>query len=73
MLTILMTIDVRMTFFVADVSRIFGPEVLNKARCLCEGRVDWLAHMPLPILLYIISFLDIVDVANLSQVNSFFR
>ncbi|XP_075248059.1 F-box only protein 36-like [Convolutriloba macropyga] len=57
----------------ADVSRIFGPEVLNKARCLCEGRVDWLAHMPLPILLYIISFLDIVDVANLSQVNSFFR
>ncbi|XP_063726654.1 F-box only protein 36-like [Symsagittifera roscoffensis] len=57
----------------ADVRRIFGPEALNKARCLCEGRVDWVAHMPLPILLYVISFLDLVDVANLSQVNSFFR
>jgi len=57
----------------AEVSRIFGAEALNKTRCLCEGRVDWLAHMPLPILLYIISFLDIVDVANLSQVNNFFR
>ena len=55
--------------FAADVRRIFGPEALNKARCLCEGRVDWVAHMPLPILLYVISFLDLVDVANLSQVK----
>ena len=29
--------------------------------------------MPLPIVLYIISFLDIMDVANLSQVNCFFH
>lgn len=57
----------------SEVKRVFGLDAFNKTVRMCHGQVDWLARMPLPIVLYIISFLDIVDVANLSQVNSFFR
>ncbi|KAJ8030258.1 F-box only protein 36 [Holothuria leucospilota] len=56
--------DERLQF---DVGKTFGDNILEYARRLCKGQIDYLVRMPKPLQIYIASFLDLEDVAMLSQ------
>ncbi|XP_053842508.1 F-box only protein 36 [Vidua macroura] len=48
------------------------PEFWNVLN-LCQGNYDFLKQLPVPLLLYIISFLELEDIARLSQVSHRFE
>ncbi|KAM9542399.1 F-box only protein 36 [Guaruba guarouba] len=53
-----------------QVATVFGAKVLEHVLNLCRGNYDFLKQLPVPLLLYIISFLELKDIARLSQVSS---
>ncbi|XP_042652088.1 F-box only protein 36 isoform X1 [Tyto alba] len=56
-----------------QVAIVFGAKVLEHVLNLCRGNYDFLERLPVPLLLYIISFLDLEDIARLSQVSRRFE
>ncbi|PIK33114.1 putative F-box only protein 36-like [Apostichopus japonicus] len=60
--------DERLQF---DIGRIFGENTLEYAKRLCKGQVDYLMRMSKPLLIYLTSFLELEDVAHLSQTCKF--
>lgn len=52
---------------------MFGAKVLEHVLNLCRGNYDFLERLPVPLLLYIISFLELEDIARLSQVSRRFE
>jgi len=52
---------------------VFGAEVLEHVLSLCRGNYDFLERLPVPLLLHIFSFLELEDVARLSQVSRRFE
>uniref|UniRef100_A0A8B9GR66 F-box domain-containing protein n=1 Tax=Amazona collaria TaxID=241587 RepID=A0A8B9GR66_9PSIT len=55
--------------FLIQVAIVFGAKVLEHVLNLCRGSYDFLEQLPVPLLLYIISFLELKDIARLSEVS----
>ncbi|XP_074954916.1 F-box only protein 36 isoform X1 [Phalacrocorax aristotelis] len=56
-----------------QIAIVFGAKVLEHVLSLCRGNYDFLERLPVPLLLYIISFLELEDIASLSQVSHRFE
>uniref|UniRef100_A0A8C4V3V7 Uncharacterized protein n=1 Tax=Falco tinnunculus TaxID=100819 RepID=A0A8C4V3V7_FALTI len=56
-------------FITVQIAVVFGAKVLEHVLNLCRGNYDFLKQLPVPLLLYIISFLELEDTARLSQVS----
>ncbi|KAM6326697.1 LOW QUALITY PROTEIN: F-box only protein 36 [Podargus strigoides] len=56
-----------------QIAAVCGAKVLEYVFNLCRGNYDFLEGLPVPLLLYIISFLELEDIARLSQVSSRFE
>ncbi|NWW49276.1 FBX36 protein, partial [Pedionomus torquatus] len=56
-----------------QVAILFGAKVLEHVLNLCRSNYDFLERLPVPLLLYIISFLELEDIARLSQVSRRFK
>uniref|UniRef100_A0A8D0DS91 F-box protein 36 n=1 Tax=Salvator merianae TaxID=96440 RepID=A0A8D0DS91_SALMN len=52
-----------------QIAIVFGGETLEHTFNMCRGNFDFLVRLPDPLLLYIISYLDLEDIARLSQVS----
>ncbi|KAM7104456.1 F-box only protein 36 isoform 1-T1 [Molossus nigricans] len=52
-----------------QIALIFGPRILDYVFNLCEGNIDFLERLSDKLLLKIISYLDLEDVARLSQTS----
>ncbi|XP_033109173.1 F-box only protein 36-like [Anneissia japonica] len=61
--------DERLQF---DVRRVFGLNTLEYAKNLCMGKIDYFARLPMPLLIYLVSFLELEDVAALAQTSKQF-
>ena len=55
--------------FAVDVKRVFGEHICDYAVGLCRGDLDYLVRMPMPLLIYMVSFMDLHTVARLSQTS----
>ncbi|KAM9444123.1 F-box only protein 36-like [Clarias gariepinus] len=49
-----------------QVMVVFGPDVLEYTKCLCGRQYDYLPRLPDPLLLRIMSYLDLEDVAQIA-------
>uniref|UniRef100_A0A8C3XMQ0 F-box protein 36 n=1 Tax=Chelydra serpentina TaxID=8475 RepID=A0A8C3XMQ0_CHESE len=56
-----------------QIAVIFGANILEHIFNLCRGDFDFLERLPESLLLYIISFLELEDIARLSQVSHRFK
>ncbi|KAM6389278.1 F-box only protein 36 isoform 1-T1 [Pluvialis apricaria] len=56
-----------------QIAIVFGAKVLEHVLNLCRGNYDFLERLPVPLLLHIISFLELEDIARLSQVSRRFE
>nr|XP_034989863.1 F-box only protein 36 [Zootoca vivipara] len=56
-----------------QIAIVFGGDTLDHIFNMCRGNFDFLARLPDPLLLYIISYLDLEDIARLSQVSHRFE
>ncbi|XP_066565756.1 F-box only protein 36 [Amia ocellicauda] len=56
-----------------QVSTVFGVKILVYTRNLCQGHFDYLDRLSEPLLLRVISFLDLEDVARLAQTSQKFK
>ncbi|XP_037705801.1 F-box only protein 36 isoform X1 [Choloepus didactylus] len=52
-----------------QIALIFGTRILEYVFNLCEGKFDFLERLPDSLLLSIISYLDLEDIARLSQTS----
>lgn len=57
----------------AQVAIVFGGNTLNHILNLCRGNFDFLERLPKSLLLNIITFLDLEDIARLSQTSRTFQ
>ncbi|XP_040283736.1 F-box only protein 36 [Bufo bufo] len=57
----------------AQIGIIFGQKTLSYVTGLCRGQYDFLERLPEPLMLYILTFLDLEDIAQLSQVSHTFQ
>nr|XP_033814226.1 F-box only protein 36 [Geotrypetes seraphini] len=56
-----------------QISIVFGPNTLEYVTNLCRGKFDFLERLPEGILLYIMTFLELEDIARLSQTSRTFE
>ncbi|XP_001187528.1 F-box only protein 36-like [Strongylocentrotus purpuratus] len=56
--------DDRMQF---DVGNVFGQGTLDYATLLSQGVFDYIMRVPQPLMLYMLSFLELEDIARMSQ------
>uniref|UniRef100_A0A8D0H5G1 F-box protein 36 n=1 Tax=Sphenodon punctatus TaxID=8508 RepID=A0A8D0H5G1_SPHPU len=56
-----------------QIAIVFGANILEHTFNLCHGNFDFLERLPDPLLLCIISFLELEDIARLSQVSHRFK
>ncbi|MEE6500749.1 hypothetical protein FKM82_003912, partial [Ascaphus truei] len=52
-----------------QIGIVFGQSTLEYVLNLCRGNIDFLERLPEPLVLYIAKFLDLEDIAQLSQVS----
>ncbi|XP_015336984.1 F-box only protein 36 isoform X2 [Marmota marmota marmota] len=52
-----------------QIALIFGARILDYVFNMCEGKFDFLRRLSDDLLLYIISYLDLEDIARLSQTS----
>ncbi|KAJ1088470.1 hypothetical protein NDU88_001627 [Pleurodeles waltl] len=57
----------------AQVAIVFGGNTLKYVLSLCRGNFDFLERLPKSLLLNIITFLDLEDIARLSQTSRTFQ
>ncbi|XP_053567436.1 F-box only protein 36 [Bombina bombina] len=57
----------------AQVGIIFGENILQYVVKACQGHFDFLERLPEPLILRILDFLDLEDIARLSQVSHRFQ
>ncbi|XP_010872222.2 F-box only protein 36a [Esox lucius] len=62
--------DVRMQH---QVCLVFGQQILQYTQALCQGNYDYLERLPNDLLLQILSFLELKDVAQLAQTSKMFH
>lgn len=63
----------RRNFFTGEVSLVFGPHILQHTKDLCQGRFNYLEHLCDPLLLRIVNYLELEDVAQLGRASQRFR
>ncbi|XP_042313415.1 F-box only protein 36 isoform X2 [Sceloporus undulatus] len=56
-----------------QIAIIFGAETLDHTFNMCRGKFDFLVRLPDPLLLRIMSYLELEDIARLSQVSRRFE
>uniref|UniRef100_A0A8C5RE22 F-box protein 36 n=1 Tax=Laticauda laticaudata TaxID=8630 RepID=A0A8C5RE22_LATLA len=56
-----------------QIAIVFGASTLEHIFNLCRGNFDFLVRLPDTLLLYIMSYLDLEDIARLSQVSHRFE
>ncbi|XP_077204935.1 F-box only protein 36 [Paroedura picta] len=56
-----------------QIAYIFGPGTLDHILNLCQGKFDFLARLPDPLLLCIVAYLDLEDISRLAQVSHRFE
>ncbi|XP_042342133.1 F-box only protein 36a [Plectropomus leopardus] len=56
-----------------QIGAVFGQRILEYTRSLCQGKLDYLERLPDDILLQILSYLELKDIAQLAQVSKRFR
>ncbi|XP_063074889.1 F-box only protein 36b [Engraulis encrasicolus] len=61
------------SFLQSQVRVVFGPRILQHTIGLCEGRFDYLVRLPTRLLLRIMAYLDLEDIARLGQTCRNFR
>ncbi|KAM9317267.1 F-box only protein 36 [Gastrophryne carolinensis] len=57
----------------AQIGIIFGQRILNYVINLCQGQYDFLERLSEPLILYILTFLELEDITQLSQVSHTFQ
>ncbi|CAK8697829.1 F-box only protein 36-like [Clavelina lepadiformis] len=57
----------------SEVKRVFGENTLTYVKSLCEGHFDHFVRISNALQIYIISFMDLEDIAKLSQTNKHFH
>ncbi|XP_023865871.1 F-box only protein 36b [Salvelinus sp. IW2-2015] len=57
----------------SQVSVVFGPRILQYSQALCQGHYDYLERLPDPLLLHILTHLELEDVARLGHTSHRFR
>ena len=62
-----------MVWFAVQVAVVFGTKILDYVLNLCEGKFDYLERLSDRLLLKIICYLDLEDIASLSQTSSKFE
>lgn len=62
-----------MDFFTGEVSLIFGHQILQYTKALCQGHYDYLDHLSDSLLLRIINYLELEDVGQLGRTSRRFR
>ncbi|XP_037537223.1 F-box only protein 36b [Nematolebias whitei] len=61
------------TWMQSEVSMVFGPNILQFTKALCQGRYDYLERLSDSLLLRIISYLELEDVGQLGRTSHRFR
>ena len=56
-----------------EIHRAFGKEMLEYVKNLARGNIDYLPRLPRLILIHIMSYLELEDVARLAQVSKKFN
>uniref|UniRef100_A0A3B4A7D0 F-box domain-containing protein n=1 Tax=Periophthalmus magnuspinnatus TaxID=409849 RepID=A0A3B4A7D0_9GOBI len=56
-----------------EITAVFGQRILDYTTLLCKGQFDYLERLPEDILLQICSYLQLKEVAQLTQVSHKFR
>ncbi|XP_074047308.1 F-box only protein 36 [Macrotis lagotis] len=56
-----------------QIALVFGSKVLQYVINLCKGKYDYLERLSDPLLLHIVSYLDLEDIARLSQTSHRFQ
>lgn len=56
-----------------DVSAVFGFQILQYTKSLCQGHYDYLDRLPDPLLLRIINYLELEDVGQLARTSRRFK
>ncbi|XP_066475846.1 F-box only protein 36 [Tiliqua scincoides] len=56
-----------------QIAIVFGGSTLEHIFNMCRGNFDFLVRLPDAVLLYIVSYLDLEDIARLSQVSHRFE
>lgn len=62
-----------MGFFPGEVSMVFGRQILQYTKALCQGHYDYLDHLPDSLPLRILNYLELQDVGHLGQTSRRFR
>lgn len=62
-----------MVWLAVQVAVVFGAKILDYVFNLCEGKYDYLERLSDKLLLKIICYLDLEDIARLSQTSSRFE
>lgn len=62
-----------MGFFPGDVSMVFGCQILQYTKALCQGCYDYLEHLSDSLLLRVINYLELEDVGQLARTSRRFR
>ena len=56
-----------------DVEQVFGANTLDYVLRLTQGHIDYLSRLPKHIIIHIVQFLELCDIAMLAQVSKQFR
>lgn len=62
-----------MVWLAVQVAVVFGAKILDYVFNLCEGKFDYLERLSDKLLLKIMNYLDLEDIARLSQTSSRFE
>ncbi|XP_070774927.1 F-box only protein 36b [Enoplosus armatus] len=61
------------TWLHSEVSMVFGRQILQYTKALCQGHYDYLEHLSDSLLLRIINYLELEDVGQLGRTSCRFR
>jgi len=56
-----------------DVGQVFGANTLDYVMRLAHGQIDYLPRLPKHIIIHVVQFLGLCDIATLAQVSKQFR
>jgi len=56
-----------------DILQVFGAHTLEYVMQLTQGQIDYLPRLPKHIIIHIVQFLELSDIAALAQVSKQFR
>ena len=57
----------------SEIQLAFGKEMLDYVKALAHGNIDYLARLPISLLIRIIEYIPLEDLAHLAQVSKMFR